>query len=279
MGMREDYVGKHGNAPVPNYGSPGWTQEWQDDWDALTNRDKTFVKQERPIYQPPGAREEGLTEDWYGKARAGPDLNIWKGLSEILGIPGRDIKRHFIKMYTELTERPDFGEEYGLRTEDLERSLSGSFAARGMLDSSAMASALGTGTAGLMKERAMMEETAWMNRLGRARGLRGEGFGFAEFLNKQFLQDLGLDAKAIAYLSGERERQNLFELQRYGIDPNPYDPMTTMEGALGIGTGLAGIYSAAAGGGGFGGYDWGAPAGGGGGQTDFPDPNVIPPWD
>lgn len=235
----------------------------QPGWDDLTDTDKGIIKKQRPFYQGPGEREQRLTEDWYEKYQAGPDTNIWKGLSKMLGIKPGAIKSFAMGKLGELFERPDFGEEYGLKAEDLERGLAEQFAGRGLLDSSMMGTAMGSGMSELMKERAMMEESAWMNRLGKAGGFVGQGVDFAKFLNTQYLQDLGLGAEAIAYLTGEREREMGFEMERYAIDPNINDPITGLEAILGIVNAGVGAYGAF-GGGGFGG------GGGGGGNFNIP---------
>lgn len=232
----------------------------QPGWHDLSDTDKDIIKDQRPFYQAPGAEETAATGEWWEKYQAGPDINIWKGLSEVLGIPAGAIKKFGLGKIGELMKRPDFAKEYGLRAEDLERDVSKAFAGRGLLDSSAMATAMGSGMSDLMQERAMMEENAWMNRLGKAGGFIGQGMDFAGFLNQQYLQDLGLGAEAIAYLSGERGKENTFNLQRYGVNPNLNDPITTAEGFLMGASGLGSIYGAITGGGGYGG------GGGGGGQ-------------
>jgi hypothetical protein len=199
-------------------------------------------------------------------------------LSKLFGLPARDIKRFAVGRFGELMERPDFAEEYGLAEEELGRKFAEQFSARGLLDSSAHAAAMGGGLANLMLQRTAMEEGAWQNRMGLAGGFLGQGMTFADFLNTQYLQDLGLGAQAIGYLGGERGQQDVFNLQRYGISPNINDPLTGMDVFGGIAQ-LAAQYAPMA----FNmpSFDFGFTGGGGGGdwgqflnQPTWPDPNI-----
>lgn len=187
---------------------------------------------------------------------AGPDINIWRGLSEMLGFKPGAIKGFTMKKFRELMERPDFRKEYDLSKKALtqqlmetERGMAGQFASRGLLDSSAHAAAVGGAMGGysqslanLMLGRAGMEEQAYQGRLGMAGQMAGQGMNFAQFLNQQHMQEMGLSAQAIQFLSGERERERGFELQRYAINPNLNDPFTFQDwgpGAIGLATSLA----------------------------------------
>jgi len=270
--QREEYIKKHGNQPVPEKYDPKWTPEWQDDWNLLNATDRGAIKDYMPDYQGPGAQEQGATADWWKNFQEGPNTNIWQGLSKMLGIEPGAIKAFTMGKFRELMERPDFAKEYGLSKAALnqqlmeaERGMAGKFAARGLLDSSAHAQAVGGAMGGysqsladLMMGKAGMEESARSNRFNQAMGMAGQGMNFADFLNTQYLQKMGLGAEAIAYLQGNRNTENQFNLQRYAINPNPNDPITTMEG-IGMGLNAGGaLYSAiAGGGGGFSGFDWG----------------------
>ncbi|GAH35687.1 unnamed protein product, partial [marine sediment metagenome] len=137
-----------------------------------------------------------------------------------------------------------------------ERGLAGKFAARGLLDSSAHAQAVGgamggytQGLANLMLGKAGMQEQARTTRFNQGMGMVGQGMKFADFLNTQYLQDLGLGAQAISYLAGERGQENQFNMQRYGVNPNPNNPITGLEGVTMIGNTLASMYGAGGGGG------------------------------
>ena len=124
--------------------------EGQPGWDEMTDRQKEMYKQNVPVYQGPGGAEQQMTQDWYQKSQAGPDTNIWRGLSEMLGFKPGAIKQFVMGKFGELMERPDFGKEYGLTKKALtqqlmetERTMAGQFASRGLLDSSDHASAVG----------------------------------------------------------------------------------------------------------------------------------------
>ena len=276
--QREEYIKKHGNQPVPEKYDPKWTPEWQDDWNLLNATDRGAIKNYMPDWQGPGAQEQGATADWWKNFQEGPDTNIWKGLSKMLGIDPGAIKQFTMGKFRELMERPDFAKEYGLskaalnqQLMDAERGMASKFAARGLLDSSAHAQAVGGAMGGysqsladLMMGKAGMEQSAYENQMNIAGNWGAQAGNFANFLNLQYMQKLGLGAEAVNYLAGNRAQENQFNLQRYGINPNPNDPITTMEGALGLGNMAAGIWSAIAGGGGFSGFDWGGSGGGGG---------------
>ena len=282
MGLtdRQKYIKKHGNQPVPEKNSPSWTPEWQADWDVLLALDRTLIKKQYPDESPISGQEQGATADWWKNYQEGPDTNIWKGLSKMLGMPAGAIKSFTMGKFHELMERPDFAKEYGLSKAALnqqlmeaERGMAGKFAARGLLDSSAHAQAVGGAMGGysqsladLMMGKAGMEESAYQNRTNIAGNIMTQGMNFADFLNTQYMQKMGLGAEAINYLQQNRFQSDAFKLQRYGIDPDPYNPMTTGEGALSIGTGLASIYAATQGNYNF---DWGGSNTGGGGANEF----------
>jgi len=259
-------------------------QRNQPGWEDLTNTDKDLIKDQYPFYKGPGGREQDVAQDIWDRINQGPDVNIWRGLSERLGIKPGAIKQFAMGKFGELMKRPDFAKEYGLSKKalqqqlmDEERTMAGQFASRGLLDSSAHAAAVGGAMGGfsqsladLMLGRAQMEEGAYQNRLGIAGGFLGQGLNFADTLNAQYLQDIGLRGEALNYLSSNRAQRNQFNLQRYGINPNPNDPFTFGD-AL---PGLVQIGAAAASGGG--GYNFGdifsgggAGGGGGGGSEDF----------
>jgi hypothetical protein len=255
----------------------------QPGWDTLSDEDKDAIKDKVPLYQGPGETEQGLAEDWLADLEGGPDTNIWQGLSKTFGFSPGAIKKFVMGKFGELMQTPDFAKEYGLSRKALdqqlmeaERGIAGKFAARGLLDSSAHAQAVGgamggytQGLAGLMLGKAGMEESARSDRFNQGMGMASQGLNFADFLNTQFLQKMGLGAEAINYLQQNRAQENAFNMQRYAINPNPNDPITTMEG-IGMGANIgAGIYSAIAGGGGYN-FDWTGGGGGGPANTGIP---------
>ena len=247
-------------------------------WDEMSDTDKGLIKNQYPFYQDPGQQEQGMTQDWWNQYQAGPDINIWRGLSEVFGFKPGAIKQFAVGKLRELMTRPDFAKEYGLGKKALtqqlmeaERGLAGKFAARGLLDSSAHAQAVGgamggytQGLANLMLGKAGMEQTAYENQMNIAGNYATQGLNFADFLNTQYLQEMGLGAEAINYMQQNRAQENAFNMQRYGINPNPNNPITGLEAGLGIGNTLASMYAAGAGGGGYN-FDWGGSGGGGGG--------------
>ena len=259
-------------------------QRDQPGWDTLSDTDKDAIKDKVPLYQGPGEQEQGMAEDWWAQAQAGPDTNIWKGLSEAFGFKPGAIKQFAMSRFRELLQKPDFAKEYGLGKKALdqqlaeaERGMAGKFAARGLLDSSAHAQAVGGAMGGytqslasLMLGKAGMEEQARGTRFNQAMGMASTGLNFADFLNSQYLQSMGLGAQAINYLQGERGQQNQFNLQRYGMNPNPNNPLTGADVIPGIiGTGLQ--VAQMAGGNPFS-FDW-AGGGGGGGTPGYQDEN------
>jgi len=248
----KEYYDKYG------YQSSPQNPAQQADWDSLSNTSKEDIKQNRPFYQGPGEQEQGMAQDWWDKVGAGPDTNIWEGMSEMLGIKPGAIKAFAMKKFGELMQTPDFAKEYGIGKQalhqqlmDEERSLAGKFASRGLLDSSAHAQAVGgamggytQGLSSLMLGKAGMQEQARATRFNQGMGMVGQGMKFADFLNTQYLQELGLGAQAISYLAGERGQENQFNMQRYGVNPNPNNPVTGLEGALMIGNTAASMYEA-----------------------------------
>ena len=267
---------------IYGYDTKPKTPEQQAHWDSLSDPNKEDLKQHRPFYVGPGEQEQGMTEDWWNEFQQGPQTNIWEGLSEAFGFKPGAIKNFVMQKFGDLMKTPDFAKEYDLGKKALnqqlaeaERGMASKFAARGLLDSSAHAQAVGgamggytQGLANLMLGKAGMEESARSNRFNQGMGMASQGLNFADFLNSQYLQKMGLGAEAINYLQQQRGQENAFNMQKYSINPNPHNPITTMEGILG-GANVAGsLYSAIAGGGGFGGFDWGG--GGGGGNMDIP---------
>lgn len=263
------------------YAKYGYQRD-QPGWETLSDTDKDMIKDKVPIYQGPGQQEQQMAQDWWSQAQAGPDIDIWKGLSEVFGYKPGAIKQFAMGKFRELLEKPDFAKEYGLGKKALtqqlmeaERGLASKFAARGLLDSSAHAQAVGgamggytQGLANLMLGKAGMEEQARQSRFGQAMGMVGQGLTFADFLNAQYLQGMGLEAQAINYLAGERGQQNLFNLQRYGMNPNPNNPLTgadVIPGIAGIGLQAAQMFSPTP----FN-FNWNAGGGGGGGGTEQP---------
>ncbi len=231
-------------------------QRDQPGWDELSDPDKEMIKQHVPFKDLPSAEEERLRAEHLAEMEAGPDTNIWRGLSEMLGFKPGAIKKFMMGKYMELMERPDFAKEYGLSKKALkqqlmetEQGLAGTFASRGLLDSSAHAAAVGGAVGGYMQSfadlmlgRAEMEQGAYERQMLLAGGMETRGADFAQFLNKQYIQSLGLSAEAIQFLSGERERDYALDIQRYGINPNISDPLTFGDwgpGALGLGAQLA----------------------------------------
>ena len=276
----EEYYKKYG------YQSSPQNPEQQADWDSLSNTSKEDIKQNRPFYEGPGQTEQGLGQDWLADLEGGPDTNIWKGLSEAFGFKPGAIKSFVMQKFSDLMKTPDFAKEYGLGKKALnqqlmeaERGMASKFAARGLLDSSAHAQAVGgamggysQGLANLMLGKAGMEEQAYQARTNIAGNMMTQGLNFADFLNTQYLQKMGLGAEAINYLQQNRAQENQFNMQRYNINPNPNDPMTTMEGIL-SGANVAGsLFSAFAGGGGGYNFDWGGSNTGGGTQYGLDTP-------
>lgn len=214
---REEYIKKWGNEPPPKTGAP---QEQYDDWSTLNAQAREYIKQPQAEHEGPTASEMALRQDIWGRISGGsgvtPDFNMWRMLSESLGFSPQQIRQFAMKNLGGLFEKPDFGKEYGLKGAELERQWASKASARGLLDSSGSQAALGGGLADLMMGRAQMEENARMNRLGLGTSLIGnftgmaqqQGFNKANWLNAQYLQDIGLRTEALQYLRDERGARN-----------------------------------------------------------------------
>ena len=287
---KQNYVGKYGMQPVPERDSPDWTQEWQDDWDAGPDNPKQQIKDLIPDYQGPGSDEQTLTDAFHAARQGGPDTNIWKGLGEMFGVKPGALKKWGMDLLGGLTKGTDFSEEYGVgkdalnqQLRDTERGMYDRGAARGLLDSSATQAQLGgarggyaNALAGLMQWKGQAEEQSRQFNLSSLGTLGGYGMNFGQFLNSQYMQDMGLRAQEINYLANERSNENNFGLQKSGIWGS-WNPTTLGD----VGPGLLQLAGTIASGGmpmpDFGDWSGGTTGGGGTGYGTMPQGTMDMP--
>ena len=235
MTALEDYRAKHGPTAGP----------WLEDWDLLNDWEKEQVKQRIPGYIDMSPEEQKIAVRIH-KLIAGGDPVDQEELERLIGKTKmsdalskwwRDTSYNLI-----MGKGKDFAKEYGLKAKDFEASVAKQMSARGLLSSSAMGSALGGGLADLMLGRAEMEEQSRQFDVGTGQWLSGFGkaweqsdisteFAFADYMNKLYLQDLGLRSEELNYLGRERQQENVFNLQASGQwqGAGGWDPYTTAD--------------------------------------------------
>jgi len=293
---REQYIQQYGNSPPPHNAPP----EQQAAWNNLSNADKDHVKTGAPVWGGMTPEQQQIAKGIWEDIQAGSPVDT-EALSSLIGEAAMTpaIRDWFMKTVPSLLtgKGEGFAKEYGVGRKALdvqlmeaERKLAEQFAARGLLDSSAHAAAVGGAAGGysqalanLMMQRAHLQESSRQFDVGTGLRLGGLGlgwqqqdvanqFGLANFLNAQYLQSIGLESQALDYLTQQQMSQNQFNLANVGN--LQYDPTTGLEVIAGL------VPAAAAYFGGSGGMDFSwlnqtptvtsTP-------TTYPDPNAIPP--
>lgn len=262
----------------------GMDNPWEEGWEDLDEFQREKYKQGFTPYEGPGEDAQAIWDDLYEQFQSGGPID-WDKLQTTIEQAGMSpgIRDWFINQTRKLITGTgtDFAKEYGVGKKALDvqldeavRGVTEGMAARGLLDSSAMAAGVGGAMGGysrsladLMMWKGQAEEQSRQFDVGAGMNLGGMGLNWAgmdvanqmnlaQLMQTDWAQTQGLGMDLLGYDAQQQQamnQYNLSQMMNWG-----WDPMTGMDVAMTFGPPLINAWAGGVFGGG---------GGGGGGAT------------